>query len=169
MFPRYEFNRDFKVQKNQVSKKTCPRTINVYLRTYILSPRSFLSSIAHCERSWERRSRGKEQGVVKGEQRGPDRRRSFHTGREFWEIINIVQHSSLPLSALSVSRAVKRTVNGQARKRARGSPRRHLTLPLGEEVLLPLFKASLPSSHLLCRARDLSRVQIGRRLGRLKH
>lgn len=108
------------------------------------SPRSFLSSIAHCERSWERRSRGKEQGVVKGEQRGPDRRRSFHTGREFWEIINIVQHGSL-CSALSVSRAVKRTVNGQARKRARGSPRRHLTLPLGEEVLLPLFKASLPS------------------------
>lgn len=108
----------------------------------------FFPLTAHCERSWERRSRGKEQGVVKGEQRGPDRRRSFHTGREFWEIINIVQHSSLPLSALSVSRAVKRTVNGQARKRARGSPRRHLTLPLGEEVLLPLFKASLPSSHL---------------------
>lgn len=53
---------------------------------------------------------------------------------------------SLLCSALSVSRAVKRTVNGQARKRARGSPRRHLTLPLGEEVLLPLFKASLPSS-----------------------
>lgn len=50
-----------------------------------------------------------------------------------------------PLSlylSLSLSRAVKRTVNGQARKRARGSPRRHLTLPLGEEVLLPLFEAS---------------------------
>lgn len=105
--------------------------------------------------------------MVKGEQRGPDRRRwrSFHTGREFWEIINIVQQHGVPalflslsLSALSlsfslsaVSRAVKRTVNGQARKRARGSPRRHLTLPLGEEVLLPLFKASPP-------ARDLSRV-----------
>lgn len=103
--------------------------------------------------------------MVKGEQRGPDRRRwrSFHTGREFWEIINIVQQHGVPalflfLSALSlsfslsaVSRAVKRTVNGQARKRARGSPRRHLTLPLREEVLLPLFKASPP-------ARDLSRV-----------
>lgn len=78
--------------------------------------------------------------MVKGGQRGPDRR-SFHTGREFWEIINMVERGAL---SLSVSRAAKRTVNGQARKRARGSPRRHLTLPLGGEVLLPLFKASPP-------------------------
>ena len=44
---------------------------------------------------------------------------------------------------LFASREVKRSVNRQARKRARVTPRRHLTLPLGEEVLLPLFKAVL--------------------------
>lgn len=59
----------------------------------------------------------------------------------------------MPTLSLSLSFSAgfsKRPVNGQARKRARGSPRRHLTLPLGGEVLLPLFK---PTS-----ARDLSRV-----------
>lgn len=49
-----------------------------------------------------------------------------------------------------VSRAFSRDVNRRARKRARGSPRGHLTLPLGEEVLLPLFKASSAMRFIAC-------------------